>query len=229
MGDRDEHLARVADRQPAGPPRRPADSRPASRTRAALRHRSARSSPRAVSATAASSTFSATPSRARRKHPAHRRIARCDGGGTDGLDSRVGSSPGVNGTLCNFRPANFHPHVPTIRDPTRAMSDNSSLRPCDQRVPALRGRVDAAQHPEGRQHTQREQQQWAVLSTPAPGEDDVVARTGPAPSPKRSATRSTTAVRPAAFEVVHRPAAHTSAALTRPLTSALTGNGIEPM
>lgn len=30
-------------------------------------------------------------------------------------------------------------------------------------------------------------------------------------------------------EWVHRPAAHTSAALTNPLSKALTGNGIEPI
>jgi hypothetical protein len=46
---------------------------------------------------AASSTFSATPSRARRNT---RRIADpLDGGGTDGFGSRAGSSPGVSGTL----------------------------------------------------------------------------------------------------------------------------------
>ncbi|SKT24122.1 Uncharacterised protein [Mycobacteroides abscessus subsp. abscessus] len=52
-------------KRPAAP-RRPPDSRPASRTRAALAIKSARSSPRAVSASAASSTFNVTPSRARR-------------------------------------------------------------------------------------------------------------------------------------------------------------------
>ena len=85
----------VTGSRPFGP-RLPAEINPASRTRAALAHRSARSAPRAVKATAASSMLSATPSRARRST---RRIAAADGSATLGGTAGVGS-----GLLdCGFR------------------------------------------------------------------------------------------------------------------------------
>ena len=200
MRHRDEHLAGVADREPAG------GASPSRRLQTGVTH------PRGA-ATQIGQVVAAGRHRNGRlvdvqhhpvarptQHTAHRgatgsarswrhRRARQQGRFFARSQRHVGVTS---------RHPNFIRTSSLFATPTRAMSDNSSLRPCGNGSLPLACDLASHQDPERRPGTRHKQQQWAVRHHAAPTEDHVVARATENTSPRRSAARSTAAGRPTA-------------------------------